>query len=145
MVTLILLLWLVMVMVVVALSLLCLLMLALLELEFVCRGVTRVDCRLARHSLRFRIFAIRAHVHIVIVVSLLFERWPSLLADKAIVMTLVLRVINEKGLRCGRYVLSLVEAAVLYVFLHSFAHTHMHRLAHNSRTTIRLICIVQHV
>jgi len=51
--------------------------------------------RLTWHSFRRRVLAVRAHIHVIVV--LLFQRWPSLLTDQRTVV-LVFSIFLEEGL-----------------------------------------------
>lgn len=119
-----------------------------------CRVPNLYNLRLSWHSFWIRVFAVRAHVHVIIV--LLFQRWPSFFPDQRVVVLVFGWVILEerlgsRGLRLimmgadvTTYVLALVKIAVMHIFLHAFG-THMDWWAHDDSCPTGLIGVVQDV
>jgi hypothetical protein len=85
---------------------------------------------LTRYSFRIRIFTVGAHVHVIVIV-LLFQRWPSFLADKGCIIFVFRCVLFKEGLsgrtlrlsmmtNVSTNILALVKASVVDSFLHAF-------------------------
>ena len=112
------------------------------------------NLRLSGHSFRIWVFAIRAHVHVIIV--LLFQGRPSFFPDQRIVVLVFGRVVLEERLRSRRlrlimmiagvtaYILTLVKIAIMHVFLHALS-SHMDCRAHDDSCSTSLIGVVQNI
>lgn len=112
------------------------------------------NLRLTWHAFWIWILAIRADIHVVVIIFL-FEGWPSFLSNQRVIV-LVFRIVLEKGLGCrwlwlivvstnvSTDVFALVEIWIVKVFLHSIV-SHFNRWAHDDTSPTRLIWIVEYV
>ena len=108
--------------------------------------------RLSRHSFRVRVFRVGAHVHVVIVVALLFQRWPSFFTNQRVVV-FVLSVLLKESLGgwtlalimvsadVAADVLALVKVGVVHIFFHSRL-THVRAWAHHNSSTTGLVSVI---
>ena len=110
------------------------------------------NLRLSGHSFRVRVFRVGAHVHIVIVVPLLFQRWPSFFTNQRVVVFVLSVLLKESlggwtlalimvGADVAADVLALVKVGVVHIFFHSGL-AHVRARTHHYSSTAGLVRVV---
>ena len=99
-----------------------------------------------------RVFRVRAHVHIVIVVALLFQRWPYFFTNQRVVVFVLSILLKESlggwtlalimmGADVAADVLALVKVGIVHIFFHSGL-AHVRARTHHHSGTACLVSIV---